>query len=70
MQKKQERHSDKATRKKENRQTVTKKSIRDYRCSIVVYRGGYGEPVVRLITNEQPTNNQRITNVRPDAGID
>jgi|GEM_PF-4245284 len=35
MQKKQERHSDKATRKKENRQTVTKKSIRDYRLWIV-----------------------------------
>jgi hypothetical protein len=52
--------SDTATRKKENRQTVMKKkSTRDYRCSIVVYRGGYGEPVVRLITNEYLTNNQR-----------
>jgi hypothetical protein len=32
-------------------------------------RRGYGEPVVRLITNEQPTNNQRITNDRQDISM-
>ena len=57
MQKKQERHSDKATRKKENRQTV--KPSRKNRLGIIDcgLSKGYGEPVVRLITNEYLTNN-------------